>query len=139
MCCCQPDKRAQFLIFLGIISLGLLLSFLCGCFANGADIKMALGSYLIAANILTFVMFVFDKSQAVRDGWRVSEIALYFLIFAGGPLGGWLGMFCANHKSSKKEFLIRAAIATVFNLAWVLIWLIITARDNLPKCYEKHH
>ena len=39
--------------------------------------------YYLIINILTFLVWGFDKLRAVQHGWRISERALILLIFAG--------------------------------------------------------
>ncbi|MBE0616047.1 MAG: cold shock and DUF1294 domain-containing protein [Burkholderiales bacterium] len=61
----------------------------------------------LAASVVCFVVYVFDKSAAVAGRWRVSESTLIFL----GLVGGWPGAIVAQqvlrHKSNKAAF--RAA------------------------------
>ncbi|DAB31177.1 MAG TPA: hypothetical protein CFH79_10450 [Sulfurospirillum sp. UBA11407] len=61
--------------------------------------------YLISLNIFTFFLFVIDKIYALKEKRRVSEITLYFLSFAGGVFGAFIGMILARHKLKKNGFL----------------------------------
>lgn len=133
--CFQPGKIAQFFMAFMLMVVGLILSFSLGC-TNGRDLQIALAWYLVSANVVSFFAFACDKLQAMRDGWRFAEIALYLLMFSGGMLGGWLAMGCCKHKTSKCNFLTIAGTVTIINLAWVIIALIITARSSMPMCYK---
>ena len=69
----------------------------------------ALGIYLLAVNLITFLVFGFDKwkakrkvkNEAVR---RVPEKTLFLLAAAGGSLGALLGMRAFHHKTLHKAF-----------------------------------
>jgi len=70
------------------------------------------------------------------DHWRIAEFALLLLIFLGGSFGAWLGMIFCFHKIHKQSFICCAVPVTIFSLTWVFLWLILTAEDNLSKCYK---
>lgn len=55
-------------------------------------------------NILTFFIFGWDKMQARRGAWRVSEKALFLWVLIGGGLGGIAGMKVWRHKTKKWYF-----------------------------------
>ena len=122
--------------------LGITLTLFIGCFAHGADIKLALVCYLATINVITLFAFMCDKGIAADypdlggGGWRFAEVGLYFLMFAGGPVGAWLGMILTCHKLKKASFLCCGFAFTVLSLGWVFLWLIITAEDNLSTCYK---
>ena len=118
------------------------LSFLLGCFIPGADVRISLAVFLAAVNVIAFFAFMLDKGIANGtialggDSWRFAESGLQLLIFFGGFVGSWFAMAVFRHKVSKRRFLIIAFILTVVNLAWLFLWLIITAKSNMPKCYK---
>ena len=142
MCCDKPGQFAQCCVIFLPALLGIPLTFLLGCFAHGADIKIALISYLAVVNFITFCVYACDKAIARDDidfggdGWRVAEIALCLLIFLGGTFGAWLAMIICVHKIHKRPFLLPAIFISVFSLTWVFLWLILTAEDNLSQCYN---
>jgi uncharacterized membrane protein YsdA (DUF1294 family) len=74
---------------------------------------MKLFLYIVFINIVTFFVYYYDKSQAERGGWRISEKTLHILAFIGGSLGAFLGMKKFRHKTKKSSFK-------------VIFWLIIT-------------
>lgn len=59
--------------------------------------------FLLAANILAFLIYGFDKRQAVRGGQRVSEGSLILLAIIGG-VGAWIGCEVYRHKTRKQPF-----------------------------------
>lgn len=79
--------------------------------------------YLIAINVLTFIMFNLDKWYANTGGWRISERTLLLSCFAGGALGGYLGMKYAHHKTRKTAFSLGIPIIGIIQLVLV-IWIV---------------
>ena len=64
----------------------------------------ALIIYLIAINILTFLIFGIDKRKARKGKWRIPEATLIGLAIAGGSIGALLGMSLFRHKTQKRKF-----------------------------------
>ena len=62
--------------------------------------------YLLAVNIITFIVFAVDKAKAIRGQWRVSEAALLGLSLIGGAIGGLLAMYMLHHKTRKPRFAV---------------------------------
>lgn len=60
--------------------------------------------YLIMINIITFFLFGFDKSMAIKNKRRIPNLVLLGLIFFGGTLGGKLGMTLFHHKTNKDYY-----------------------------------
>ena len=60
--------------------------------------------YIIAINILTFIIFSIDKANARKKAWRISEATLFLLVIVGGSIGGWLGMNVWRHKTKHAKF-----------------------------------
>ena len=60
--------------------------------------------YLIAINILTFLIFGIDKRKARKGKWRIPEATLIGLAVAGGSIGALLGMSLFRHKTQKRKF-----------------------------------
>lgn len=71
----------------------------------------------VMVSIATFFAYAFDKTAAVRGGWRTRETTLLGL----GLLCGWPGALLAQkslrHKSSKQSFLAAFWTTVVVNLA----------------------
>ena len=79
--------------------------------------------YLIAINILTFLIFGIDKRKARKGKWRIPEATLIGLAVAGGSIGALLGMYLFRHKTQKRKFnlgipaiLLLQAVLTYFLL-----------------------
>lgn len=57
--------------------------------------------FLFIANLITFGVFGFDKWQAKKQQWRISENMLLGISLIG-VVGAASGMIIFNHKVSKK-------------------------------------
>jgi uncharacterized membrane protein YsdA (DUF1294 family) len=81
--------------------------------------------WIVAASLVTFIFYGYDKGQAKAGGTRVPEIVLHGLALAGGFPGGWLGRWIFHHKTRKPEFTLILTISTVLylGLAFYLLFL----------------
>lgn len=66
----------------------------------------ALMYFCIVINIITFLVFGYDKWQAKNNKKRVSEFHLLLLTAIGGTIGGLLGMNFFKHKTNKFSFIL---------------------------------
>ena len=64
----------------------------------------ALLYYLIAINIVTFLVYGIDKWKAKHASWRISEATLLTLAVIGGSIGALIGMKIWHHKTMHKKF-----------------------------------
>ena len=60
--------------------------------------------YLLAINLLDFVLCGADKHRARRGKWRIRERTLLGLAALGGSVGLLAGMRMFHHKTLKPEF-----------------------------------
>ena len=60
--------------------------------------------YLLAINVITFIVYDIDKLKARKAKWRIPEATLLMLAVIGGSLGAWLGMRIWHHKTLHKKF-----------------------------------
>ena len=60
--------------------------------------------YLLAANVVTFILYGMDKYKAKKAKWRISETTLLTLAAIGGSIGAWAGMRIWRHKTLHKKF-----------------------------------
>ena len=88
----------------------------------GLEKLAPLGIYLLVINIITFIVFAYDKRQATRGGNRVREFVLLGLSFIGGALGGLIAMYVVRHKTSKWYFKYGLPAMIVLHIV-VLIYL----------------
>ena len=60
--------------------------------------------YLLASNLLTFVIYGIDKHKARHNRWRIPEATLLLLAALGGSIGALLAMRVFRHKTQHKKF-----------------------------------
>ena len=72
---------------------------------------------------LTFVAFGWDKWRAGRSGQRISELTLVTLGALGGWSGGLVGMILFRHKTAKRTFIFKYALALVPFAGEAWAWL----------------
>ena len=83
--------------------------------------------YLIAINVVTFLVYGVDKVKAKRGSWRISEATLLILAVVGGSIGALFGMKVWHHKTLHKKFkyglplILLAQIALIALLVWNLV------------------
>ena len=63
-----------------------------------------LAYYLLAINVVAFIMYGIDKYKAKKAKWRISEATLLLLDVLGGSIGAWMGMKIWHHKTMHKKF-----------------------------------
>lgn len=73
-------------------------------------------------NLITFLVFGFDKLIAGGRARRVPEKVLWLLSVLGGSVGGLLGMFVFHHKTRKLSF--QLVMAGIFLIQMILIVLV---------------
>lgn len=78
--------------------------------------------WLIAINVVTFVLFRFDKRRAqIAGAGRVPEVVLLGSTIAGGVLGAAAGMYMLpRHKTRKPLFVLVLLVSAAVHLwlAW---------------------
>jgi uncharacterized membrane protein YsdA (DUF1294 family) len=84
---------------------------------------MMLIYYLLAVNVLTFIVYGVDKWKARRGRWRVPEATLMGLAALGGSVGAWLAMQLFRHKTQKKKFRYGVPILFVLQVAAVVCFV----------------
>src|SRR3954454_9085302 len=70
-------------------------------------------------SLATFLVYGFDKRQAVNGGRRVSERTLHLMAFLGGWPGALIGQQQFRHKTQKVAFRIVFWIVVVVHVAIV--------------------
>ncbi len=76
--------------------------------------------YLIAINVITFIVYGIDKLKAKEHWWRISEATLLLLAVIGGSLGAWAGMYVFHHKTKHKKF--KWGVPAILLLQLALLW-----------------
>lgn len=75
--------------------------------------------YLLAVNILAFVLFGIDKQKARRNMWRIPEKTLLLSAVIGGSIGAVFGMQFFHHKTRKPKFAVGVPVILLVQIAAV--------------------
>lgn len=81
---------------------------------------MTLALYLLAINLLTFVLYWHDKASARRGARRVPEYVLLLAGLAGGTLAAVVAMVRLRHKTRKGSYLFKFWALTLVQVGLVL-------------------
>ena len=85
-----------------------------------------LQAYLILANILSFLLYGYDKLKSLKSSKntrRVSENKLLLSSFVGGTIGSIISMLMFRHKIKKASFLIKFFLVIIIQI--VLFYILI--------------
>ena len=80
--------------------------------------------YLIAINIITFIVYGIDKWKARNEQWRTPESTLFLLAIFGGSIGALLGMQVWRHKTQHWSFRLGIPLILIIQVA-LCAWLIL--------------
>ena len=86
------------------------------------DLHIILIAFLIW-NIMVFVIYAYDKWRARRKQYRIPEITLIALAFAGGGIGALLGIFAIRHKTRHIKFRILIPLAALIQAGIAFLFL----------------
>ena len=78
--------------------------------------------YLVAVNVVTFLIYGIDKRRAKRNAWRIPEKTLFLLPLLGGSVGAVAGMRVFRHKTKHWYFKYGLPLILLLQLALV-VWL----------------
>lgn len=79
--------------------------------------------YFIVINLITFFIFLIDKSQSQISGRRISEkTLLLFTLIGGSPAALW-AMNTFRHKTKKYSFQIPLYLIILLQIS-VIVWLL---------------
>ena len=84
--------------------------------------------YLIAINIITFLVMGLDKWKAKHGSWRIQEATLFTLVLVGGGIGGILGMIVFHHKTKKAKFQIGFPAILLTEAAFIIYGFVVNSR-----------
>ncbi len=99
----------------------LTLSTVIGAMMNGLNLTHILLLYLVAVNLVTFLIYGIDKFKSKQARWRVPEATLLWLAAVGGSIGAWLGMKLWHHKTLHKKFRYGIPLILMAQIAIVLL------------------
>ena len=73
--------------------------------------------YLLAINIVTFLLYGIEKYKAKKGRWRISEATLIALAVIGGSIVAWGGMHIWHHKTKHKKFKLGIPTIIILQIA----------------------
>ena len=73
--------------------------------------------YLLAVNIVTFLLYGIDKYKAKKGKWRISEATLLTMAAIGGSIGAWAGMRLWHYKTMHKKFKYGIPVIIILQVA----------------------
>ena len=79
---------------------------------------------LLALNVVSFLLFGYDKRQARRRAPRISERTLLLSALVSGSVGAWLGMAAFRHKTRKRSFQAKMLAVTAVDGAVLALLLL---------------
>jgi uncharacterized membrane protein YsdA (DUF1294 family) len=120
----SPIANTTFVFLLVTLLVGLLLFFLAYQ-VQPWHLHVYL-VWLVTWNVMTLLLYVFDKGQSRQRGraLRVPEVVLLILTGIGGVAGAWIGMLRARHKTRHSLFWIVLALSTVVHVVLVIFLLL---------------
>jgi uncharacterized membrane protein YsdA (DUF1294 family) len=78
--------------------------------------------WLLVINVVTAVVYAWDKIQARRGNRRIPERTLFLLNLAGGFIGAWVVFFGMRHKTLHRSFWFVQSLATIL---WILLFVVL--------------
>ena len=88
-------------------------------FGVGLDVVLA---WLIAATVVTFLTYGYDKLIAGSGRTRVPEKVLLGLAFIGGTLGALAGMWLFRHKTAKESFRLKFWLVVAAQIVVLVVY-----------------
>ena len=84
--------------------------------------------FLLSINIISFLIYAYDKLQSIRKGnnkkvSRISEKLLLTSSFLGGSIGSLLSMLLFRHKIKKLSFLSKFILIVLIQI--IIIYFIV--------------
>ena len=73
--------------------------------------------YILAVNIVTFLLYGIDKYKAKKGKWRISEATLLTMAAIGGSIGAWACMRLWHHKTMHKKFKYGIPVIIILQVA----------------------
>ncbi len=78
--------------------------------------------HLLIINLISGVLFAFDKRAAIHERRRIPERTLHLFEMMGGVFANWILMYSLHHKNRKFSYY---AITYILLIAWTTLLLLI--------------
>lgn len=76
--------------------------------------------YILATNLLGFVLMGLDKRKARKKLWRIPEATLFIVALIGGSIGSILGMYFFHHKTRHWYFVYGMPFILICQIALII-------------------
>ena len=76
--------------------------------------------YVVAVNVVSFLMMGIDKRKAVKRAFRIPESTLFVLAIIGGSIGSIIGMHLFRHKTRHWYFLYGMPVILALQVILIL-------------------
>lgn len=107
MSCMSTNNMTRFMEIIDAVDLSV-----------GCEEKFLL--FLIAVNLVAFVLYGIDKKRAREGAWRISEKTLIGIAVIGGSIGAIAGMYAFRHKT--RHWYFRYGLPMILIAQCVVIW-----------------
>lgn len=84
------------------------------------SVGLFLGLYLLAVNLIGFMLMGIDKYKARKRSFRIPENTLFMIAIIGGSVGSIIGMYVFRHKTRHHRFTIGMPVILVLQVFIVL-------------------
>lgn len=81
--------------------------------------------YLIAINLIGFIVMFIDKYKAKRGKWRIPEQTIFIITAIGGGIGTIAGMYKFRHKTQKPKFTIGLPFLLILDILLIIWYLVV--------------
>ncbi len=112
----------NFTVFGGLAAVGSLALFLV---LTSSTTWSWYWSWLLAAGIVAFAIYGYDKVSAKAGAGRVPEALLHLLALAGGFAGALLGMLAFRHKTNFRAHPLFLPLIILGGVLWgaIIYWI----------------
>ncbi|MDE6213369.1 MAG: DUF1294 domain-containing protein [Lachnospiraceae bacterium] len=76
--------------------------------------------YVVAVNVVSFLMMGIDKRKAVKRAFRIPESTLFVMAIIGGSIGSIAGMHLFRHKTRHWYFLYGMPVILALQIILIL-------------------
>ena len=78
--------------------------------------------YLIIINVISGLVFAYDKTASIKDKQRIPERTLHLLEFLGGVFANLILIYILGHKSKKPRYYMWTWI---YLIVWIFVVLLL--------------
>ena len=76
--------------------------------------------YIVAVNVVSFLMMGIDKRKAMKRAFLIPESTLFVLAIIGGSIGSIIGMHLFRHKTRHWYFLYGMPVILALQIILIL-------------------